>query len=323
MYTPNYLSTIERYHEQEGAIRELINSIITGIAEPRLIQDQGALHKAMEDLSRLYPFVEMLFVLDEDGVQSSEFKVGENQQIKPEWDQGKGRDRSQRPYFQLLKGGESLVLTDPYLSSANRSLCISAAMAIKHGQGVGYLVMDVDLERMISFMLGDTFRQRFEPFFRTIYSLFAAALLVVAGVLFYSGMAELVHTLNLPSGSDEVRIKPFEIIVVLTLALAIFDLAKTVFEEEVLMEKDVHKHSTVRRTMTRFVAAILVALLIEGLLMMFKTAMGYTEQTLLAPWMILASAGLLVALAIYVYLGAKAEKALIIVRQRQGKAGRH
>jgi len=316
MYTPNYLNTIERYHEQEKAIRELINSIITGIAEPRLMTDQGALHKAMEDLSRLYPFLDMLYVVDEQGVQCSEFKVGENRQVSPKWDQGKGRDRSQRPYFQLVRDQTAVVLTDPYLSAANRSLCISAAMPVDNEGRIGYLVMDVDLERMISFIQGDTLRRRFEPGFRLIYTLFAAALLAVAAVLFYSGLAELIHTLALPSGSDELRIKPFEVIVVLTLALAIFDLAKTVFEEEVLMEKDLHRHSTVRRTMTRFVAAILVALLIEGLLMMFKTAMSYTEQTLLAPWMILASAGLLVALAIYVYLGAKAEKILVQARQR-------
>ena len=92
--------------------------------------------------------------------------------------------------------------------------------------------------------------------------------------------------------------------------MAVFDLAKTIFEEEVLLEKDVHRHSTVRRTMTRFVAAILVAILIEGLLTMFKVSMGYSDEGINASLMVFSAAALLIALGLYVYLGSLAERAI-------------
>jgi len=311
MHSANYISTIDRYHEQSRSIRELIESIITGIGEPRLLSDASALRKVTEKLIDLYPFVDLVYLLDEDGVQVAEYGADETGHVQVGGDRKRGIDRSQRPYFKFVREEELVHLTEPYLSSASRDLCISATLRLEQGDRVGYLIIDVDLEAMISFLLGDTMRRRVEPVFRALYGLFAAAMLLVAGVLFYSSMSELVHALMEPGWADELRLKPFEVIVVLTLAMAIFDLAKTVFEEEVLMEKDVHRHSTVRRTMTRFVAAILVAILIEGLLTMFKVSMGYSEQGVTATLMIFSAAALLVALGLYVYLGALAEKALL------------
>ncbi|MDD3608752.1 MAG: PDC sensor domain-containing protein [Halothiobacillaceae bacterium] len=315
MLTPNYVSLIERYHEHRDAIRELLESIITGIAESRLLADQEAQRQALQRLTGMYPFVDMLYVLDEEGVQRSEFAVDERRQVSGEHDRGLGRDRSQRPYYVAVRAKSALITTEPYLSSTDRGLCLSAALPLRSAQTLGYLVIDVDLERLIGFILGDTARRRFEPFFKGVYTLMAMGLLAVAGILFFSAGAEILDTLSHPAGSKELRIKPFEIIIVLTLALAIFDLAKTVFEEEVLMEKDIFRHSSTRRTITRFVAAILIALSIEGLLLMFKAAMGYGDQTGHAALIILASAGLLTALGVYVYLGARAEAILLGLRR--------
>jgi len=311
MHSANFISTIERYHEQAPAIRAMISSIITGIGEGRLLHDQDALRTVTAHVAELYPFVDLVYMLDDAGVQLAEYGPDDRGIVGTRHDVGKGQDRSQRPYFQAVCDQDKVVLTDPYLSSASRDLCISAALQLHDGDKTGYLVIDVDLEAMISFLLGDTMRRRVEPLFRLLYGVFATAMLLVAGVLFYSSLHELFGALVKPGWATELQLKPFEVIVVLTLALAIFDLAKTVFEEEVLMEKDVHRHSTTRRTMTRFVAAILVALLIEGLLTMFKVSMGYSDAGMMAPVMVLSAAGLLLALGLYVYLGARAEQALL------------
>ena len=93
-------------------------------------------------------------------------------------------------------------------------------------------------------------------------------------------------------------------------ALAIFDLGKTTLEEEVLMHKDIFRHSSTRRTITRFIAAILIAVSIESLLLMFKSVLESPEYLTNAVAMMAAAIGLLVGLGVYVYLGAKAEVAL-------------
>ena len=73
------------------------------------------------------------------------------------------------------------------------------------------------------------------------------------------------------------------------------------------MHKDIFRHSSTRRTITRFVAAILIAVSIESLLLMFKSALGDGEGIQAAVWMMFSAIGLLVGLGIYVYLGARAE----------------
>jgi len=77
------------------------------------------------------------------------------------------------------------------------------------------------------------------------------------------------------------------------------------------MHKDIFRHSSTRRTITRFIAAILIAVSIESLLTMFKAAMGDSHDAAIhAVWMMFAAVGLLVGLGIYVYLGARAEDIL-------------
>jgi hypothetical protein len=105
-------------------------------------------------------------------------------------------------------------------------------------------------------------------------------------------------------------------VIYLTLALAIFDLAKTTLEEEVLLYKDILRHSSTRRTITRFIAAIIIALSIEALLMIFKSALQSSASFIVeAVWVIFAAAFLLLSLGVYVYLGSRAE--IMLVQHKQ------
>ena len=83
------------------------------------------------------------------------------------------------------------------------------------------------------------------------------------------------------------------------------------------MHKDIFRHSSTRRTITRFIGAILIAVSIESLLLMFKSVLGSPEHLTNAVAMMAAAVGLLVGLGIYVYLGAKAEAILIKSNYRQ------
>jgi hypothetical protein len=65
------------------------------------------------------------------------------------------------------------------------------------------------------------------------------------------------------------------------LALTIFDLGKITLEEEVLLYKDILRHSSTRRTITRFIAVIIIAVSIEALLMIFKFALNGGANILL------------------------------------------
>ncbi|MFZ5536323.1 MAG: PDC sensor domain-containing protein [Pseudomonadota bacterium] len=308
----SYLGVIERYHEYEKLIRELLASIITGIADENLMIDQEKQRKALISVRERYPFVQILYVLNEEGVQVSEFNVDVAGQVSTRYDEGKGRDRHLRPYFQQVVAKQGVIVTEPYLSSADSSLCLSTAMPMSMGEGrKGYLVLDIDLEALISFLMGDSQRRRFEPGFRAVYTLIGVTLLAVVGLLMFNAIRELIEAIIHPVQTEHDKLRPFGIIVVITLAMAIFDLAKTTLEEEVFMHKDIYRHSATRRTITRFLAAIIIAVSIEGLLLMFKSAIGGTSHLMEAAFVMLAAAVLTVGLGLYVWLGARAEAQLV------------
>ncbi len=310
MGNANFISLIERYHEFRDPICELVASIVTGVDEAHLVDDQERQRRELVSVAGHYPFVEILYLLDGDGIQVSEYVVEGNQTVSRKRDQGKGRDRGQRPYFRSHRAADPLVVTEPYLSTANRQLCISASRRLETETGeVYYLVLDFDLAGMLGFLMGDAARQRFEPFFKAVYVAIVVGLLGVVGLLLVSAFREGFAAVFGGNGAEH-QLKPLGVIIFLTLALAIFDLARTTLEEEVLMSKDIFRHSSTRRTITRFVAAILIAVSIEALLLMFKAALGDGEHLAEAAWMMFASVGLMVGLGIYVYLGARAEAIL-------------
>lgn len=320
MGTASYLSVIEHYHDYRGPIRELLASIVSGIVEPRLVENVDLQRDVYRCLRDQYPFVDLIYVLDVEGIQVSENVGGrggggcESKGPSP-----LGRDRSQRPYFALVREAKGPAVTEPYLSSASRDLCLSAAAAARNHEGavVGYVVLDIDLAKAVEFLMGDSSRRSFQPWFRAVYTAIVVGLMAVVGVLLYAAYAELWPLFTGNTQGGEMHLKPFGIIIFLTLALAIFDLGKTVLEEEVLMHKDVYRHSSTRRTITRFIAAILIAVSIESLLLMFKSVLGDGQYLLASVWMMLAAVGLMVGLGLYVYLGARAEAALLASRRER------
>lgn len=304
----NYINVIERYREYRDAIHELMASIVISVFDEKLLKDGDSLQETMKWLHHHYPFVELIFTLDADGTQTSA-NISYSEPMNGAATTGKGVRRHHRPYYKQVIHSDKVIVTEPYLSSSSHILCISAAARCRDNDGHtrGILVIDIDLADAIEFLMGDTKRKKFQPFFLSVYSLIVAGLFVVVGVLLFSAGQE-VYTLW--HASKDLHLKPFSIIIYLTLALAVFDLGKTTLEEEVLMQKDILRHSSTRRTITRFIAAILIAVSIESLLLMFKSVLGSPEYLASAVAMMATAIGLLIGLGIYVFLGAKAESIL-------------
>ena len=333
----NYLNIIERYREHRAGLQELLATILGGISSPELLGDTAKLRQALNALSKHYPFATLIYTLDQNGIQTSE-NVNHSEKMR-QINSYLGKNRSQRPYFILAQNTDQVVVTEPYLSTVNNKLCLSAAVKLINpisalttphpaaqiaASGIadcvplvqhGYLVLDLDLAKTIAFFMGDSSRTRFEPFFKSIYVLIVVGLLSVVLVLLYAAFSDIATLFNTGHTLEAIQLKPFSIIIFITLALAIFDLGKTILEEEVLMRKDILRHSSTRRTITRFIAAILIAVSIEALMLMFKGALHNGTESMQGVWMMLTAVGLLVGLGIYVYFGVKAEAILLGLRK--------
>lgn len=309
----NHIGALDRYHEYKNAIHTLLESIVTGIVDPVLFTDRNKLIESVYLLQKNYPFVSIAYTLDINGMQTSD-NITNRFRLFSSSNHASHKlilDRSHRPYFLLARDNDGPIVTDPYLSNDSHNLCVSSAMKYISidGSTAGYLVVDVDLVDVISYLMGDSKRRLLHPFFVIIYTLVVSGLFFVVGLLLFSAASEIFELLT-SSSKDNLYLGSFGIIIFLTLALAVFDLGKTTLEEEILLRKDIFRHSSTRRTITRFIAAILIAVSIEALLLMFKSVLGDSQYLLHAVAMMIAAIGLLIGLGIYVYLGAKAEAIL-------------
>ncbi|MCX7069266.1 MAG: Cache domain protein [Methylococcales bacterium] len=310
----SHINVIEKYEEHRLAIHQLLSSILNFFADGKMFeQSQEELTEQFNSLYSYYPFVSLFYLLDAQGKQITVCMQGKH--VKSNHPQiGIGADRSRRPYYIAAMKHEGAVITEPYLASVRRELCLSTSVKMLNDDGSvkGYVVLNIDLKATLAFLTGDSLRVYFEPYFKTMYSLIVVGLFSVALVLLYTAALECISVAkSLVTPQQEIEI-PFGVVIYLTLALAIFDLGKTTLEEEVLLYKDILRHSSTRRTITRFIAVIIIAVSIEALLMIFKAALhGGGEQLIAAVWIIIAAAALLVSLGVYVYLGSRAESILL------------
>ena len=308
----SHINVLENYAEHHNAIHNILSSILSCFADENLFEkDQKDLKDLLNSLCSYYPFISLLYLLDANGKQLCMNVPGIKFKDFPKT--GSGIDRSRRPYYLQAIQSDSVIVTEPYLSSIKRELCLSASLKMcnEAGEVIGIIVLDIDLSAILSFITGESKRIHFEPYFKTMYSLIVFGLFAVSLILLYASLRECISVVQSLFHTPNEIVMPFGVVIYLTLALAIFDLAKTTLEEEVLLYKDILRHSSTRRTITRFVAAIIIAVSIEALLMIFKSALHGGEHILEAVWVMLASAFLLLSLGVYVYLGSKAEVLLV------------
>lgn len=297
----NHLVLIEQYSQYKESIQSLMASMMTSLPVSELMSDRQAQVDVVKQLSRHYPFVELLYSLDVQGVQLMDSVCSPTVSDIKRRELSKGRDRNERPYMKAIRAtSKGQVVTDPYLSSATHRLSISTIQEVTNstGEHVGYLVLNFNLPRLISYLKGDETRIRIHPFFQIIYFISGALLIAVSLQLLFSAGVSLYEVLGQPSAVTA----SFGIVVMISLGLAIFDLGKTILEEEVLSNKDIHHHDTSRRTITRFMSAIVIAVSIESLLLMFKSLLSDGSQVISAVWMLMAAVALLAGLGVYLKL---------------------
>jgi hypothetical protein len=128
--------------------------------------------------------------------------------------------------------------------------------------------------------------------------LFAVALIAVSMLLFIKGMQSFfLYEISV----ENFNIKDvFEATILITLALAIFDLSKTIIEEEIMGRIKEQNVFGVHKTMVRFLGSIIIALSIEALMLVFKFAITEPQMLVYAMYIIAGVAMLLVSLAMYI-----------------------
>ena len=238
---------------------------------------------------------EGVYLLDNKGIQ-----IGSTFTAHGKIDDDNGKIRAERAYYYRAAREERCSITDPYPSLLTQELTVTASAPIFNENGTLKYVacLDMPLTNVVKIAHLNKFDTIFSRFFKYSYAVFAFALIAIALLLFTHGMMSFV--------SDEISLanfsieKMFEATILVTLSLAIFDLSKTIIEEEMMGRHKEKNISGSHKTMVKFLGSIIIALSIEALMLVFKFAITAPDKLIYAIFIIGGVALLLVSLAVYI-----------------------
>jgi uncharacterized protein YacL len=172
--------------------------------------------------------------------------------------------------------------------------------------GDGYLFLDFRLRKLLERFDLIEKNNLFKLLNRTSYSLIGGGLLFFGVFVVLYGFYTFGGYLF---GSEALSIDAvFKPIIALTLGLAVYDLGKTIVEQEVLPRTQHVSNTFNPKTLLNFSVSIIIALLIEALLVVFKISLHNYKDLPYASALVGALAFLLLVFAIFVYIIRKTEK---------------
>lgn len=249
----------------------------------------------MHLLKQAIPKSEVIYAMDANGVQITK-SISKHTELDG---QNLGKDRSNRSYYYNTKKEHRCELSDPYPSIATKKLVVTASFPIydQHDNLLAIICVEISLQNLLRMVYPSSVDSLFGNASKIVYAIFSIALFFVAMLLFIKGVDSFIaQGINF----HKVDINDmFKSTILLTLSLAIVDLVKAIFEEEVLGKERKEGSADTHQTMVRFLGSIIIALSIEALMLVFKFALNDPSQLLYAVYLLAGVTALIIGLSYY------------------------
>jgi len=296
------IKEIKEYAEVRAKARAYL-CYITGRNISETIQngDVATVLAKLDGLNDSISKAEAIYALDPNGHQMIE-NISKDKKLEGI---GKGKDRSDRAYFYKTVKEHRCTLTEPYPSDVSNTMVVTSAFPIYDEQDnlLCIICVDISLANILRMVHPSSIDSFFGKMSKLAYTSFSIALSAVSLLLFVKGVDAFMHF-----GFDLGAINTNEIFkatILLTLSIAIFDLVKAIFEEEVLGKEKKEGAGDGHQTMIRFLGSIIIALSIEALMLVFKFALTDPGELIYAVYLIASIALLIIGLSIYIKLNQK------------------
>jgi len=238
---------------------------------------------------------EGVYLLDNKGVQ-----VTPTYTATEELEKDIGKIRADRAYYYRAVREERCTITDPYPSLITGGLTVTASVPVfcENGDLKYVACLDMPFDEVLKIAHLNTKDAFFSKLFKFSYGIFAFTLMAISLLLFTHAIQDFfIHEIGFEALSISSM---FKATILLTLSLAIFDLAKTLIEEEVLGQHKEHDISGPHKTMVKFLGSIIIALSIESLMLVFKFAITDPDKLMYAIYIMGGVSLLLISLATYI-----------------------
>ncbi|WP_321323050.1 hypothetical protein [Thiomicrorhabdus sp.] len=145
----------------------------------------------------------------------------------------------------------------------------------------------------------------FNILFSSVHLIASVILVVLSLVIMGWSVYEVVSKIDEPIDFIPLMLQSVGAIII---AAAIIDVAQYMMEEEVFLNKELRNPEEARRTITKIIVIITIAVSIEGLVYIFKAGTKDLTLLLYPALLIVVSAVLIVGLGVYQKLSATIEK---------------
>lgn len=243
-----------------------------------------------EKLFQIFPSLELVYVCDPIKCIQTSTNVFRN---KVSDDQiGRRRDYL---LSKLNVTKDSVTVSQPYISSATGKTCVTVA---KEEKGKVYL-MDFELIVLLQRLGLVNVHERFNMISKGFYFMTANVMMLLALFTVAYALFSFFHSVVILNDFTIESI--FKPVIALTLGLAIFDLAKTILEQEVVFKSYSKKGAAEYKVLIKFSITIIIALLIESLMVVFKIAIDNYSEMIHAFYLVAGVSILMVALGTFIY----------------------
>lgn len=291
------IKEIKEYAEVRAKARAYLCYIIgRNISDNIQNGDVATVLAKLEGLNDSIDKAEAIYALDGHGIQIIP-NISKNKKLKG---LGKGTSRADRAYFYKTMKEHRCVLTEPYPSDVSNTMVVTASFPIYNEQDelLCIICVDISLANILRMVHPSSIDSRFGLLTKIAYTSFSVALALVSLLLFLKGATAFLH-FGIDLGAIDIN-EMFKATILLTLSLAIFDLVKAIFEEEVLGKEKKEGAGDGHQTMIRFLGSIIIALSIEALMLVFKFALTDPAQLEFAVYLIGGVSLLLLSLSVYI-----------------------
>jgi len=273
---------IEVYKEHQDNLEALVMNTL---------KNNGAIHNEIEGYKenfKTFPSMELLYITNKENIQTTPnfFRHKADGEAK-----GKNRAYLEK---KLMSKNEQFSFSDPYLSSATGNICITVMKKEKNHN----IFIDFSLSELLGRFGLIELHQTFDNLSKLFYTIIGFTLILFSSLAIgYALYAFITHLFSSGFTMDTL----FKPIVSVTLGLAIFDLAKTILEREVYY-KNYRKESEDNMVLTKFAIAIIIALSIEALMVVFKIALHDYTEMIHALYLIVGVGIIITSLGLYTFL---------------------
>jgi len=261
---------INIYKKHRQTVDNYISTLITSLPRPY--------GKFSDTIFKDHHYIQLMYSVDKD-LQQSTPVVFRNRKD----DSHIGSDKSH--YFVKLQlNNKGIYISNPYIHYRTGK----ASLSVVYFKDSEYHVFDINLIEVLEELKLIEYNSLHDKFKKLVYTVGSFFLALVAIMLIVYG-GYIFTMLFFGNGEQDILQGVFKSIIAITLGLAIFDLAKQIFEHEVIFKSFHHEEDQQYKVLGKFLISIVIALAIETLMVVFKIALEDHTQMLSAFYLLIGT----------------------------------